>query len=179
MKNCGRHNVRKHREIKDSDTYIHLDILLKFGSLDKMRITSSDPKYYLGRLGKGLITSLVLNTNVVAKKIEKKRYSITNIIMRDISKIIQDFEKLPYKGSMRKSPKHEHTDICSYLARHIAKCMIRYDVFNSQVDPIRMEMIDTQQILILHVCDLDKRKSKLFLVDKNLLQVCSSNEGKP
>ena len=26
MKNCGRHNIRKHREIKDSDKYITLDI---------------------------------------------------------------------------------------------------------------------------------------------------------
>ena len=41
MKNCVRHNVRKHREIKNGDKYITLDILLKFGSLDKMRITSS------------------------------------------------------------------------------------------------------------------------------------------
>ena len=40
MKNCGPHNVRKHREIKGSDKYVTLDIWLKFGSLDKMRITS-------------------------------------------------------------------------------------------------------------------------------------------
>ena len=26
MKNCGRHNVRKHREIKGSDKYVTLDI---------------------------------------------------------------------------------------------------------------------------------------------------------
>ena len=41
MKNCGRHNVRKHREIKGSDKYVTLKISLKFDSLDKMRITSS------------------------------------------------------------------------------------------------------------------------------------------
>ena len=33
IKNCGCCNVRKHREIKDSDKYITLDISLKFGSL--------------------------------------------------------------------------------------------------------------------------------------------------
>ena len=44
MKNCGCHNVRKHREIKDSDKYITLEISLKFGSMDKMIITPSDPK---------------------------------------------------------------------------------------------------------------------------------------
>ena len=41
MKNCGRHNVRKHREIKGGDKYFTLDISLKFDSLKKMKITSS------------------------------------------------------------------------------------------------------------------------------------------
>ena len=45
MKNCGCHNVRKHRDIKGSDKYVTLDILLKFESLDKMKITSSESKY--------------------------------------------------------------------------------------------------------------------------------------
>ena len=44
MKNCGRRNVRKNREIKDSDKYIALDISLKFGSLDNIQIISSYPK---------------------------------------------------------------------------------------------------------------------------------------
>ena len=42
MKNCDRHNVRKHREIKGSDKYLTLDISLNFDCLDKMRITSSE-----------------------------------------------------------------------------------------------------------------------------------------
>ena len=42
MKNCGRRNVRKHGEIKGSDNYFTLDILLKFDSLEKMMITYSD-----------------------------------------------------------------------------------------------------------------------------------------
>ena len=64
MKNCGRRIVRKHRDIKDSDKYITLDILLNFGSLEKMKITSSEPKYCLGRSGKVLNISLGLNTYV-------------------------------------------------------------------------------------------------------------------
>ena len=40
MKNCGGRNFRKHRDIKDSDKYTTLYILLKFGNLDKMRIKS-------------------------------------------------------------------------------------------------------------------------------------------
>ena len=44
MKSCGRFNVRKHKDIKGSYKYVTLEILLKFDSLDKMRITSSGSK---------------------------------------------------------------------------------------------------------------------------------------
>ena len=40
MKNCGRRNVRKHKEIKGSDKYVTLDISSKFDNLDKMKTTS-------------------------------------------------------------------------------------------------------------------------------------------
>ena len=53
MKNCRRRNVWKHIDIKNSDKYVTLYIALKFGSLNKMRITSSDPKDNLGRSVKG------------------------------------------------------------------------------------------------------------------------------
>ena len=45
MKDCGHRNVRKHKDIKGSDKYVTLDILLKFDSLYNMRITSSEPRY--------------------------------------------------------------------------------------------------------------------------------------
>ena len=64
MKKCGRRNFRKHREIKGNYKYAILDILLKFGSLEKIKITSSYPKDNLGRSGKGLITSLGLKAKV-------------------------------------------------------------------------------------------------------------------
>ena len=41
MKNCGRHKVRKNKEIKGSDKYVPLGISSKFDSLDKMKTTSS------------------------------------------------------------------------------------------------------------------------------------------
>ena len=44
MENCGRRNVRKNREIKSSEKHVTLDILLKFDSLDKTRITFSESK---------------------------------------------------------------------------------------------------------------------------------------
>ena len=103
-------------DIKDSDKYISLDILLKFGSLDNMRIKSSDPKDYLGISGKGLITSLGIKTNARSKKNKKSRYAITNVSMKDISNIVKDFEKLPYEGYVKKRPKHEPTERYFYLA---------------------------------------------------------------
>ena len=45
MKNCARCNIRKNREIKNSDKYGTLDISLKFVSMDKMRIKYSESKY--------------------------------------------------------------------------------------------------------------------------------------
>ena len=54
MKNCGRRNVSKHKEIKGSDKYITLDISLKFDSLNKMKITSSESKYNFVKIRKGV-----------------------------------------------------------------------------------------------------------------------------
>ena len=49
MKNCHRQNVRKHKKIKGGDKYATLEISLKFDSLDKMKITSSESKGKLER----------------------------------------------------------------------------------------------------------------------------------
>ena len=68
MKHFGRRNVRKHREINNGENYITLGISLKFGSLHKMKITSSNPNDYLRILGKGLITSLDIKTIVRSNK---------------------------------------------------------------------------------------------------------------
>ena len=58
MKFCGRLNVRKHREIKGSYKYVTLEISLKFDSLDKIEIISSESKDDFVISGQGLITSL-------------------------------------------------------------------------------------------------------------------------
>ena len=96
MKNFGRHNVRKHIDIKGSDKYSTLGISLKFGSLDKMRITSSDPKDSLGISGKVFISSLGLKAKSRQNKYKKVRYAIENFSMKDFSIIIREFEKSPY-----------------------------------------------------------------------------------
>ena len=82
---------------------------MKLGSLDKIIITSSDPKNNLGRSGKGLITSMDIKAKARPKKHKKARYAIGNVSMRDLSKIIREFEKLSYKIYESKSPKHEPT----------------------------------------------------------------------
>ena len=92
MKNWGCPNVKKHREIKDSDEYITLDISLKFGSPDKMRITYSEPKYNLWRTGNLSITSLGRKAKVSQKKYKKEIYAIVNLSMKYLSKIISEFE---------------------------------------------------------------------------------------
>ena len=87
-----------------------------------MKITSSEPKYYLGRLGKGLITSMGLKTILRSKK-KKARYAIGNVSMKDLSNIIKGFERFPYKGYVRNIPNHEPTDSYFYLTRQLAKCI--------------------------------------------------------
>ena len=70
MRNCGQRNVRKHRDIKDSDERVTLNmneilkISEKFDNLDKMETTSSESKGRLERSGKGLVTSLGFKTKV-------------------------------------------------------------------------------------------------------------------
>ena len=68
MKNCGCHNVTKHRYIKGSDKDVTLDILLKFDSLEKMTIKYSESKEKFGRSGKGLIDSLGIKAKVSPHK---------------------------------------------------------------------------------------------------------------
>ena len=87
--NCGSCNFRKHREIKNGEKYITLDISLDFGSLYKMKIISSEPKYYVQISGKGFITSLDLKTIRKSKKKKKSRYAINNVSLEGISKVIK------------------------------------------------------------------------------------------
>ena len=98
----------------------------------------------MGRSGKRLITSLSIKTIGSSNKNKKARYAITNVSMKDISKIIKEFEDFPYEGYVRKRPKHEPTNSYFNLSRQLAKCMMRADAFNSHVEPVRTEMTGTQ-----------------------------------
>ena len=101
MENCGHRNVRKHREIKGSDKYVTLDISLEFDSLDKMKITSSESKDNLVKSVKVFITYLGLKGKVRPHKFKKSRYAIGNCSKKYFSKIIREFEKLPYESYPR------------------------------------------------------------------------------
>ena len=130
MKYCGRRNVRKHKEIKGSNKYVTLGISLKFDSMDKMKIISSELKEKLERSGKGLITSLGFKTNARSHRYKKERYVIKNVIKKDLSKIIKEFdkfEKLPYE---RKRPKHESTDKYFFPTIQLVNCMMRANALN-------------------------------------------------
>ena len=53
---------------------------------------------------------------------------------------------------------------------------MRADAFNSHVGHVRTEMTGTQKLMISHVCDSDKSKSKGIISDKNLSHVCSTEK---
>ena len=79
--------------------------------------------------------------------------------MKDLLKIIREFDKLPYKIYDRMRPKHDPTGSYFYLARQLVKCMMRYDALNLHVYPLRMEITGKKQIMISHVCSTDDSKS--------------------
>ena len=137
MTNCGRCNVRKHREIKGSDNYVTLNISLKFDSLDKIKITSSKSWNNLVRPLKGLIASLSLKAKARPNKYKKAKYAIKIFSKKDLSQIIRDFEELPYEIYERKRPKQEPTGSYSYLSRQIVNGMMRAYVLNLHVYPVR------------------------------------------
>ena len=56
--------------------------------------------------------------------------------------------------------------------------MMISNVLNLNIYPVRTEMTGVKYILISRICSVDDNKSKEFLVDKNILQVCSTDEKK-
>ena len=82
MRNCGQRNVREHREIKDIDERVTLNmneilkISEKFDNLDKIETTSSESKVKMEGSGKWLVTALALKTKTRPTKYKKARYAI-------------------------------------------------------------------------------------------------------
>ena len=80
--------------------------------------------------------------------------------MKHLSKIVKTFEKLPLKDYVQKRLKHKTTASYFYPATQIAKCMMRDDALNLDIETVRIERTDKQHNPIPHVCDSDKIKPK-------------------
>ena len=50
MKNCGHHNVGKHRDTNNGEQYVVLDISLKFFNMENKKIISSEEKILFGKI---------------------------------------------------------------------------------------------------------------------------------
>ena len=174
MKNCGRRKVRKHKEIRGSEKIVTLDISVKFDSLEKMKITSSESKRKLERSGKGLITYQGFKSKARPRKYRKARYAIRNVSEKDISKIIKEFEKSEKLSYEKKRPKHEPTESYFRLAREIVNCMMRSDKLNWYDHGGYTEMNAPSS----HVFSTEKYESKGIIMHKNLSQSCSMDEEK-
>ena len=78
MRNCGQRNVRKHKEIKDSDEFVTLNmceilnISEKFDDLDKMETTSSESKLKMKGSVNWSVTDMDLNTKARLTKDKRK-----------------------------------------------------------------------------------------------------------
>ena len=139
---------------------------MKFDSLDKKKITSSESKYILVISGKGSITSLGIKAKESPNKYKRERYAIRNVNKNDLSRIIREFEKLPSESYERKRPKHDPTDSYFHLARHLAKCMMRSDALILDNYPVKTEMTATKQIPTSYVCSTNESELKELPVEK-------------
>ena len=86
---------------------------------------------------KGLIAYLGFKAKVRPHKYKKAMYAIGNVSMKEILKIIREFEKSPYESYEKKRHKHEPTYSYFYLEINIAKSMMRANALNSHVYPVR------------------------------------------
>ena len=187
MKNYGRRNVRKHKEIRGSDKYVTLkkqkdirgsdkyvtlDISSKFDSLGKMEIISSESKGKLERSEKGLVTVLDFKTKARSQKYKKSRYAIGNVSEKNISKIIKEFEKIEKLPYEKKKPKHEPTDRYFHLARHLVKCIMISDNLKWYDHGGYAETTTPSS----NVNVTNKGKSKHSIVKEKLSRSCSTNE---
>ena len=131
MRNCGKRNFRKHREIKESDervTYENMYEILKFSDkfeiLDKMETTSSGSKVKMEGSGKWLVTALALKTKAISTKYKMAMYDIGNVSMKDLVNKITEVKKLVKVPHFKKEPKHEPTLSYLHLVECLQKCMM-------------------------------------------------------
>ena len=138
-----------------------------------MKITSSESKGKLEISGKGSITYLGFNTKARSHKYKKARYAIGNVSKKDLPKIIRKFDNFEKLPSEKKRPKHDPTDSYIYLARQLAKFIMRSDILNWHNYGGYTEMT----ALSSDVYSTEDNESKRIIVHEGLSQSCSTNEG--
>ena len=106
--------------------YIVLDISFKYDNMENMKITSSEPKYYLVSPGKGLITSMGLKAIKRSINVKNAQFAVTEVRINDIYRIIMDFKDVPYEGYVMKRFKHMPNDSYLYLSKTYFKSYNEY-----------------------------------------------------
>ena len=76
--------------------------------------------------------------------------------MKDLSKIIKDFEKIVKVPYVKRIPKHEPSSSYYHIVRCIAECMMRSDELNRHVHDSYAGM--TAPSLNVNVTDKDESK---------------------
>ena len=104
MKNCGRHNDRKHKEIKGSDKYVTLDISLKFDNTDKMKITSLDSKRKFGTIRKRVDYLSGSQGQHKAAKIKKQGMPSEMSVIRIFRSFLRSLRNYLMKVMKRRGP---------------------------------------------------------------------------
>ena len=79
MKICGRHKVRKHKEIRGTDRIKTFDISAKFDTLNKMETKTSESKEKLEISGKGVDNRSGFQDQSKVIKIKKAKYAIRHV----------------------------------------------------------------------------------------------------
>ena len=111
-----------------------------------------------------MINSLGLKAIIRPNKNKKAKYAITIVSLKDIYKIIDFFDKLPYEGYLRNMYKHVPTDSYFYLSIQIDKFMMRLSL---HVGPVRTQMTNTKNM----------NNSETSMKKIPNLHVCSMGEG--
>ena len=106
---CGRRIVRKHREIKNVEQYITLDISFDLDFLDKREVATSESRDYMGRSGNGLINYMALSIKIPKKK-EKARVTINDITNHYFGNFLKEFKNSTYLGYKDKQVHNEPTE---------------------------------------------------------------------
>ena len=117
-----------------------------------------------------MITSLGFKAKVRPQQYKKERYAIGNVSNKDLSMIINEFEKfekLPYE---KKRPNHEPTDSYFHLARNLIKCTMISNNLNWYNNGGYTEMTTPS----LNINATDEDESKLIIVHEGLLEKCST-----